>query len=153
MRNDEHARARGLIDAAAIEGIPSSDREWLDGHLESCAECSAFARVTDSAAGVVRLTTVALPPDLAARTQYRLRLRMDEAPRVRYRWALGISAGLSWVLGIASAPVVWRGFEWASRLTGLPPVWMKLAFGLWWAVPAALAAAIWTIENRKAEEQ
>jgi hypothetical protein len=153
MRNDEHARARHLIDCEAVEGLEHEDREWLDRHLKSCASCGAAARATERAIGSVRLTSVTLPLDLAARTQYRVGLRAQEALPRRQTWALWFSVVLSWILGVASAPLVWRGFEWAGRYAGVPPLWLKLVFGLWWALPAGLAAAIWAIENRKIEER
>jgi hypothetical protein len=153
MPNDEHARARRLIDCALVEGLGGSEREWLDGHLQTCGECSALAGDTDRAIRAVRLTTVTLPVDLAARTQYRVSLRARELPQRSHAWTLWTSLGLSWILGIASAPIVWHGFEWVGRFTGVPPVWWKLGFGLWWGLPAALAAAIWAIENGKVEEQ
>jgi len=153
MRNDDHARARHLIDCEAVEGLERDDREWLDRHLESCDACSAAALATERAIARLRLAPVTLPLDLAARTQYRVGLRAQEALPRRQTWALWVSVVLSWILGIVSAPLVWRGFEWAGRYAGVPSVWLKLVFGLWWALPAGLAAAIWAMENRKIEEQ
>jgi anti-sigma factor RsiW len=153
MPDNDHSRARHLIDCARVEGIDAAEHEWLDRHLEACATCAARARATDSAIRGVRLNSVTLPVDLAARTQYRVSLRARELPHRQHTLALWIALVLSWILGIASAPLVWRGFEWAGGLIGLPSVWLKLGFGLWWGLPALLAAAIWAIENRKMEEQ
>jgi hypothetical protein len=153
MSFDDHARAHGLIDTAAVEGIAPADRDWLDRHLDACPACAARARATEGAVRGLRLSPVVVPPDLATRTQYRLALRAQEMPQRRYGWALWISLVLSWILGIASAPMVWRGFEWAGQFAGLPPLGLKLVFGLWWALPAALAAGIWAMDNRKFEER
>jgi hypothetical protein len=153
MRNDEHERAHQLIDRATIEGIEGAEREWLDHHLETCATCAALAGRTDTAIRGLRREPVELPVDLAARTQYRLSLRVRETPARRHAWALWLSFALSWILGIACAPLVWRGFTWAGQFAGISPLWLKLSFGLWWGLPAALAAGIWAIENRKIEER
>jgi hypothetical protein len=154
MPDDDHARARILISQELVEGIAATERKWLDRHLETCAECAVLEDATGRAIGSLRAVPIPLPPDLAGRTQFRVYLRTREIQRrERSGWVLWGSFALSWVLGIASAPLVWRGFEWAGRLAGLPTVWLKLTFGLWWGVPAAIAAGIWAIEKRRIEER
>jgi hypothetical protein len=153
MADDEHARAQRLIECEAIEGIGPAEREWLERHLESCELCAGLAGLTRQAIQNLRSISVALPPDLASRTQLRVYLRAQEQRPYRRASALWISFALSWGLGIASAPLVWRGYEWVGRIAGLPTVWLKLTFGLWWGVPAAIAAGIWAIEKRKIEER
>jgi hypothetical protein len=153
MPDDVHAHAQHLIEREAVEGIRPPEREWLERHLEDCDLCAGFARLTERAILNLRSVSVPLPPDLTGRTQFRVHLRAQELAPFRRASALWISFALSWVLGIASAPLVWRGFEWAGRITGLPTVWLKLTFGLWWGVPAAIAAGIWALEKRKIEEK
>jgi hypothetical protein len=145
-------RARRLIGEDAVEGIAAAERGWLDGHLDECAGCAHFAESTAGAIRAVRMVAVQIPADLAFRTQFRVSLRAREAGRDRHSWALWLSFALSWAFGIACAPAVWRGFEWAGRSVGLPPVGVTLAFGLWWAAPAALAGAIWLWERKGLEE-
>ena len=152
MPDNVHARAQRLIAAGPIEGIAPADREWLDRHLETCLECTALARLTDRALRHLRSISVPLPPDLAGRTQFRVYLRAQEL-RPQRPLALWFSFALSWLLGVASAPFVWSGFEKAGHIVGLPSLWLKLAFGLWWGVPAAIAAAIWAIEKKRIEER
>jgi anti-sigma factor RsiW len=153
MSDDAHARAKSLIEQEAVEGIAPAEREWLERHLETCEPCATLARLTRQAIQNLRSISVALPSDLVSRTQLRVYLRAQELRPHRRASVLWISFALSWGLGIASAPLVWRGFEWVGRLTGLPTVWLKLTFGLWWGVPAAIAAGIWAIEKRRIEEQ
>ena len=43
MTADPHERAKRLIGVKQVERIVAADREWLDGHLETCAACSEFA--------------------------------------------------------------------------------------------------------------
>jgi anti-sigma factor RsiW len=153
MRDDVHSRAQHLIEREAIEGIAPSERESLERHLEHCELCAGLAHQMQRAMHNLRSISVPLPPDLARRTQLRVYLRAQELRPCRRASTLWISFALSWALGIASAPLVWRGFEWAGRIAGLPTVWLKLTFGLWWGVPAAIAAGIWAIEKRRIEER
>jgi len=39
----DHQRARKLLAAAAVEGITSNERRWLDAHVAACGECSKEA--------------------------------------------------------------------------------------------------------------
>ena len=142
MNGDPHAKASQLMAQELVEGISAGDRQWLDDHLASCPACGETARVTDDAVRSLRGHMVPLPPALASRTQLRVYLRTQE--HRRGGWLLWAACGISWAVGIASSPYVWRGFEWLGNQVGLPPLLWKLGFGLWWAVPSLLAAgALW----------
>lgn len=148
MSEDVHARAARLIAQERVEGITGADRDWLDRHLEDCAPCGGLAQDTDWALRSLRSFSVAVPLTLASRTQFRIHMRAREIQeRERRRWSLWISCGLSWALGAASAPHVWRGFEWLGHRSGLPSLVWQTGFVLWWALPALVAAAILLIEN------
>jgi hypothetical protein len=45
----------------------------------------------------------------------------------------------SWLLGVFSAPLVWRGFARLGSNFGLPKLAIEMGFVLWWAVPALVA--------------
>jgi len=152
MPDDVHVRARQLIDRQPVEGITTQEGQWLEAHLQECPACAHRARTTDQAIRNLRSIAVPTPPGLAARTQMRVYLRAQETRPHQAGWVMWTSFALSWLVGVASAPFVWRGFEWAGRLTGLPTVWLKLTFGLWWGLPAAIAAGIWVMEKRSNEE-
>ena len=148
MNEDVHSRARRLILEDRVERISSQEREWLDQHLEGCPDCDRLANATEKALRSLRAVSVPLPPSLASRTQLRVYLRIEELHRrERGGLALWISCGLSWALGIATAPYVWRGFEWAGHYIGVPNVLWQMGFGLWWALPALVAAGILLIER------
>ena len=153
MPEDIHVRARRLIECDPVEGIAPSDREWLDRHIETCCSCADFHELTRRAIGVVRSASVSLPPDLAFRAQFRVSLRRGELREQDRGWTVWISFALCWFLGIASAPLVWRAFDWFGRTAGLPTLGVKLAFGVWLSVPAAIAAVIWMLEKRSLEER
>jgi hypothetical protein len=143
MNQETHTRAKQLIAQERIEGILQSEREWLTAHLQDCAQCAEGARQTDQALRGLRTVAIPLPSGLASRTQFRVRLRAEELREHglgrKLLWAI---AGVSWVLGIASAPWVWRTFEWVGHRTGAPKLIWEVGFVMWWAVPALLATGV-----------
>jgi hypothetical protein len=146
--NELHARAEGLIAKERVEGISAAEQEWLGQHLRECARCAEVANATQQALRSLRALSIPLPRELAARTQFRVRLRAQELqarePRWRLIWAM---CGASWVAGAATAPYVWRGLEWIGHRAGLPDLVWKMGFGVWWALPAIVAAAILLMEG------
>jgi predicted anti-sigma-YlaC factor YlaD len=145
-----HERAQQLISQERIEGIPASENIWLATHLQECESCTNFARNTSAALRSLQTIPIALPAGLAERTQFRVGLRAQQLrqhePRRRALW---IAAGVSWVTGVASAPFVWRLFAWLGEQAGVPKLVWEMGFGLWWAVPALLAAVVLLSEHEK----
>ena len=142
MSGETHARAAQLIAQDRVEGVSVADSEWLWQHLAECAPCMARAKATEQAIRSLRNLSVQLPPALASRAQFRVRLRAAQLrgePRWRMVWA---ACGISWAFGAATAPYVWRGLAWAGHRLGVPNIVWELGFGLWWALPAALVAVI-----------
>jgi predicted anti-sigma-YlaC factor YlaD len=146
--NEAHARAKQLIDQHHVEGLPVKERAWLDAHLQECSECSAMAQATEQALRAMRTAAIAFPSGLASRTQFRVRLRAQELqarePRSLAVWAI---AGVSWALGIATAPYVWQIFAWAGARLHVPKLAWELGFGLWWLIPALVAGGILLAEH------
>src|SRR6202790_5454054 len=137
-----HERAQQLISQERIEGIPASENTWLAAHLQECESCANFARNTSAALRSLQTIPIALPAGLAERTQFRVGLRAQQLrhsePRRRALW---ISAGISWVAGVASGPFVWRLFAWLGEQAGVPKLVWEMGFGLWWGVRGLPAAA------------
>jgi hypothetical protein len=155
MNENLHARAEKLIALERIEGIAPSERDWLAAHLRECQGCAQVAQQTNDAVRILRAVHVSLPRGLAERTRFRLQLRAQEMrerePKRRLLW---IMCAMSWALGIATAPYVWRAFEWAGDRMGLPRLLWEMGFGLWWTIPALVAAAVVLMENlRQANER
>lgn len=148
MTNDTHARAEGLIAKERVEGISAAEQEWLGGHLWECARCAEGARATEQALRSLRTLNVPFPRELASRTQFRVRLRAQELQGREPRWRLvWMMCGASWVAGAATAPYVWRGLEWIGHRLGVPDLVWQMGFGVWWALPAIVAAAILLMES------
>jgi hypothetical protein len=146
--SDVHVRAKQLIDQHHVEGLAGQERDWLDAHLQECGECAAVAQSTEHALRTLRTNTISFPAGLASRTQFRVRLRAQQleerAPRSLAVWAI---AGVSWALGIATAPYVWQLFAWAGERLHVPKLAWELGFGLWWLVPAVIAGGILLAES------
>jgi predicted anti-sigma-YlaC factor YlaD len=145
-----HERAQQLISQERIEGIPASENTWLAAHLQECQSCANFAGKTSAALRSLKTIPIALPAGLAERTQFRVSLRAQQLrqhePRRRALW---IAAGISWVTGVASAPFVWRLCSWLGEQAGVPKLVWEMGFGLWWAVPALVAAVVLLSEHEK----
>jgi hypothetical protein len=147
--NESHARAEALIAKDRVEGISPVEQDWLADHLRECAQCNAKAEATQQALRSLLSSHITAPRGLAARTQFRVRLRAQEMQSVRQpRWRLVyMMCGASWVAGAATAPYIWRGLEWLGHRAGVPDLVWKMGFGVWWALPAIIAAAILFAES------
>jgi anti-sigma factor RsiW len=149
MTQDLHTRAEHLLAKERVEGLSDADRSWLSAHLSQCDRCFASAAELDQSLLGMRRVSVEVPSGLARRTQMRVRLRAEELrerePASKILWALTI---VSWALGVASAPFVWRGFAWLGAWAGLPkPLW-ETGVVLWWLVPALVAVGAVLLDRR-----
>jgi anti-sigma factor RsiW len=143
MKGEHHERAKQLMDVSAVEGISGADQTWLDTHLESCPGCAAYEESVRRTISTLRAVSVALDPTVVEATRLRVRLRAHELreqqSRMRVLWTV---CGLSWAMGVASAPLLWWGLEWIGERFAMPwPVWL-VAFAFSWIVPAVVVAAV-----------
>ena len=142
MTDTVHARAQELFAKSQVEGISGTERTWLDAHLRACAECAREIATTQELLEALRSVPVAVPRDLAARTQLRVRLRAQESAadtRQSSNIILWLITGMSWMLGILSAPLVWRAFTWVGSHFSIPKLALEMGFVFWWVVPALFA--------------
>jgi hypothetical protein len=147
MSAELHARAAHLIAQERVEGISTTDQQWLRQHLAECTSCATHADSTEQAIRSLRGISVSLPKTLASRTQFRVRIRAQQL-RGEPRWRMVYAAcGISWAFGAVTAPYVWHGLEWVGQRMGAPRIIWELGFGLWWALPAAVVAVILLMEN------
>jgi hypothetical protein len=143
MSENLHHRAKQLFDESLVERVSSADQSWLDAHLRDCAECSREIARTQQLLRSFRNVSVTIPWDLAARAQLRVRLRAQESAQSSPTSALlWVMTAASWVLGILSAPLVWRVFAWFGSQLNLPKPVLEFGFVLWWTVPALIAVAV-----------
>jgi len=62
---------------------------------------------------------------------------------------LWLITGMSWLLGLLSAPLVWRVFAWAGGHFSIPKLALEMGFVFWWVVPALFAVG--AILHQKAQ--
>jgi hypothetical protein len=149
-----HDRAERLIAQERVEGISAADQRWLSQHLRGCEACAATALATDRALRSLKSVVIAAPRGLAERTQFRLRIRAQQEQQQEPGWRLLWAAcAASWTFGAVSAPYVWRGLHWLGQRMALPPVIPEIGFGLWWALPAIVAAVVVLVEKTKYERR
>ncbi len=142
MSENLHQRAQELLAQSLVEGISSTDQAWLDAHLGECTDCARQAALSDELLNALRRVPVAVPRDLAARTQLRVRLRAQQTAQTSNGGVLlWIITAASWLLGILSAPFVWRIFAWAGSQLNVPKLVLEFGFVLWWTIPALVAVA------------
>jgi len=143
MNEKIHDRAKKIIAQQHIEPVTSDDERWLNAHLAECESCAAQQLQLCESLSALRAMPLDMPRNLASRTQLRVRLRAEElrehSPVNRLIWAV---AGLSWIFGLATAPLVWRGFAWLGSELHLPKLVWVTGVALWWAVPALVATSI-----------
>ncbi|HEY6291333.1 MAG TPA: hypothetical protein VI455_07180 [Terriglobia bacterium] len=149
-----HERARRLIDMERVEGLSAADQKWLKAHLGDCEACANWASSTNAAVRAVVTVSVAVPSGLASATKFRVRQQARELNQRRMRnTGLVVGCALSWVVGVASAPLVWRVCEWLGSEVHLPRVVWMIGFVSWWLVPAAAAAALLLWQRERAERE
>ncbi|PYT89409.1 MAG: hypothetical protein DMG36_22290 [Acidobacteria bacterium] len=154
MSENLHERALQLVAKARVEGLADSEREWLTVHLQDCDFCNEHAQQIDCALRSLRTAAIPVPADLASRTQFRVRLRaMELREREPKRRMLWLACAASWIFGIASAPYVWRIFEWFGHVTGAPKLLLEIGFGLWWTIPALFAVIVLLLESARQTEE
>ena len=70
----------------------------------------------------------------------------------RNLWLIA-GCAVSWVAGVASAPLVWRVCEWMGTTFDLPRLVWHLVFLSWWLVPAASAGLVILWVHKRAERE
>jgi hypothetical protein len=140
MTDNLHARAQELFAKSLVEGIAPADRTILDQHLRDCPDCARDIIATQELLGALRNVPIAMPRDLAARTQLRVRRREQESAQVSHSGILlWVITGMSWLLGLFSAPLVWRAFAWVGGHYSIPKIALEMSFVFWWVLPALFA--------------
>jgi hypothetical protein len=143
MGDDSHERAERLMVQARVETITPEERAWLDRHTEECPRCAGLNDATERALRSLRSVTVQVDPELVKRTQLMVRFRAHQLVGERAGMLpVWVCCTLSWILGIVTAPWVWRGFEWLGQHTGVPNIVWQAGFLAWWLLPAVVAAAV-----------
>jgi hypothetical protein len=143
MSEDLHKHARRLLAAARVEGISDAEQAWLETHMQECAQCGEHASSLARTIGGVRSLAAPLDPALVEATRRRVHFRARELREQEARTrALWLSCALSWVLGVLSAPLLWRLVAWFGELLSLSTPVCLTVFVFTWLTPAVVVAAL-----------
>ena len=152
MNEQTHQRAQKLITQQNVESLSTENQQWLKAHLAECESCAAERQQLRESLSALCAMNLEMPPNLASRTQFRVRMRAEELrekePARKFVWAI---AAISWALGVSTAPWVWHGVEWLGQAIGAPKLLLQAGFALWWSVPPMIAA--WAALSGKRAEQ
>jgi hypothetical protein len=153
MSDDAHERAERLMIQARVEAISPEERDWLDQHIEECARCASLSGATERALRSLRSVAVRVDPELVRRTQLIVRFRADQLERDRAGMLpVWVCCAFSWILGVVTAPLLWRGFEWLGRHAGVPNIVWQAGFVAWWLLPALVAVAVLALRREVASD-
>jgi hypothetical protein len=149
MNQETHRRAEELLKRRRVEPLPSEDQQWLTAHLALCDSCARADAQIDQALAALRTLRIDVPSNLASRTQLRVRMRAEElrehGTANRLIWGVAV---MSWIFGLASAPLVWRGFSWLGSELHLPKAVWIAGVALWWVIPALVATGVVLLAHR-----
>jgi hypothetical protein len=146
MSQEDHERARYLIEAHRLGGISPDESDWLNLHLESCESCAHSAVTVERVVLALRSIHIDANPTIVTNTQRKVRLRTSEmrerADQLRPVW---ISCALSSALSVASTPYLWRAILSCTRQAGISDWVWQLGLLLFWFLPsiAVIAVLVW----------
>ena len=155
--NDAHERARKLIAWAGPGTLSGGDRlagqassnAWLAAHLETCASCRAFAENATETIRGMRAISIAASRGLVSATQMNVRLRGFELQRRRERlWMVSVSCIAVTLCALLSTFILWRGFEWLGARADVPSSVWQVAFLVFCAMPALVAAILLLVKDK-----
>jgi anti-sigma factor RsiW len=142
----DHERAFELTRDALSASLSEPERQWLDQHLATCADCAAEAASLNDSVGSLKSISVMAGAPLVAATQRRVRTAAENAERRnrRLRPVLAVSAFASLWMAVLT-PFLWSGFAAAGRWLHTPDMLWQTAFLTAWFTPAmaGAGAALW----------
>lgn len=143
MTRNVHQRAREFSMAGRIGELSAADRQWLDSHLASCADCARFATSLDEAIGAVRLPAVMADSSLVRATQSRVRRRAAQlqahATAMRPLW-IAVAMVCAWAT--LTTPLLWAAFAWLGAALSLSNAEWRTGFLFAWIAPTLAASLL-----------
>jgi len=126
-----------------IEGIADADAQWLEMHLQECAECASFDSAVSSAAHAVRSVAVMASASLVESTRARVQVR---AQQLREQQARTMLIAVSFCLGVLTSTLTawvwWEVGGWVADKLGLPSGIVEPGVLLFWLLPAIVIAVL-----------
>jgi anti-sigma factor RsiW len=143
MTGDAHKRAKHLIDATLLEDISEPESLWLEAHLTTCDACGKHALATRKSIQAFRRVAIPVDPELARRTQRKVRARAQEIEQAREDVvAVWVAGGLAAGLTAITTPLAWSALGWLGQRMEIPGSLLQLAYVWFWLVPSLSAALL-----------
>jgi hypothetical protein len=143
MTNHEHERALDFITRRGVEDVAAADTTWLESHLATCAECSEYAALSQSAGQLLRSVAVTASPALVSTTQARVHAHATYLQEQRSRTILiAISFCIGAMSSALSAWLWWRFGSWVAQHVGLPSAIVEPGILLFLLLPAIVIAGL-----------
>ena len=141
MNADLHTRARDLLLADGAAHI--EDDRWLQEHLATCPDCSAFLERAQSVRSAFHSLPLTADPAMVEATKqralrYAIELGEHESRRRMLFVSIAVATGFAWL----TVPLLWQGSVWIGGLTATPEAAAVMVFFTAGIVPALLAAAV-----------
>jgi len=141
MPLESHEKARFLLDRSLVEGISRADRQWLDAHLDQCAECGRYADLSARAVRALDWFAIELDPTAALRVENVVRRRAEEMKSAEANArSLWIGTAVAIFLTFAGSAVAWRPLAWLAGQWNLPSGVWQTGFVAFWFLPSLLLA-------------
>ena len=143
MSLDAHERARQLIALGDFESASSTDKNWLQSHMQNCDSCRDYADATGQVVRSLRSVPLAASPRLVRATQSRVRFHAARLRETRARlWLMGmacLSVGLTATLTV---PLLWRLFAWMGEWAGVSTLVWQAGFMFFFITPALVVSML-----------
>jgi hypothetical protein len=149
MQNEPHARARLLMDQAAMEGISPDEQRWLHSHMEGCAECGRYGELSRRAIRALDSFAFDLDREAAARVQAATQSRADLLAASEWHGRrLWIGTAVALLLTGAGSMAMWQPAVWLAGRWNLPTPEWQIGFVTFWLLPSALLGALPVLRSK-----
>ena len=143
MPLENHDKARLLLHRCLVEEISPEVRQWLDGHLEECAECRAYADLSARAVRALDSFGVEVDPAAAVRIEKLVRSRAEAMGSAEaHAKVLWIGTTIAIFLTFTGSAVAWRSLGWLAGQWNLPSRVWQIVFAAFWLLPSLLLALL-----------
>jgi hypothetical protein len=143
MPLENHERARFLLDRSLVEGISPQDRQWLDAHVEQCAECGRYADLSTRAVRALDWFALEVDPAAALRVENVVRRRAEQMRSAEaHARKLWVGTAVALLLTFTGSALTWRTLSWLASQWNLPSRVCQIVFVAFWLLPSLLLALL-----------
>lgn len=143
MPLENHEKARFLLHRSLVEGISLEERNWLNAHVEQCAECALYADLSTRTVRALGWFAIELDPAAALRVENVVRSRAEEMRSVEaHAKSLWIGTAVAILLTFTGSAVMWRPLGTLASQWNLPSRVWQIVFAACWLLPSLLLSLV-----------